>query len=425
LDSIVGTKESRSIVQYIGNLLERVKDEILETESYELRLSNFNKKNISANSVQFLVQKYDLVPASDHTNLNDILAKIGVLRATGTSDQIKIKNACKTLSSTTKKYGFIIITKISKNPFRHSIDPLISQDFINKENLMDSALSGINEKTLKRTKTIIPLEAANVKDSVVVINDNFVNGSENCYIILQSLDGINYEILIPWGFEETRFDVPEDFIDPKNPTISRVEKYNTILDDELIKRLQEPMTHPMGSNIEMQMEASYWNGVVGKIKNLVMPEYKEMLTILKDNDITLARLGNMIFDDKMISKIIEKISYIAKEDMIKQTGKAPEDPVAMKQFDNEINSSFWTEMDKISRKLPGRMREIWQEEIEPKIAKRLKKQIKLTPANINSIMEFLGDMLRDTLSIYINRKTGIFITIRKKLDLLSKTLYLA
>ena len=427
LDSIVGTKGSREIVQYINELLEHVKDEVLETENYKKLVKTYNQKNIKANSVQFLVQKCDLVPACEYMPLDNVLKKIGINKITGSTVDAKLKNASKVISSASKKYGFIFIKKISKNPFHHSIDPLVSTKYIHIHGLMDLAISGINEKTIKRTNTITALNTSSETnsstiDSITVVNEIFTNKSENFYYIIQTLDNNNYEILIPWGFEKSRLDVPEDFINPHDPVSKRIEKYNVILDNELIKNLKEPMVPAMGSRIEMKLEDSYWKGVVGRIKNMIMPIYKEQLTKLSGNSITITRLSNMINNTDMTEAIIEKISDVAKDDMIKKIGKLPNDIVIKRQFDNEIQMSFLVEMDKIIRKLPGRMGDIWKEEVEPKIIKRLGRSFTLNPTNINNLMEPIGNVLRDTLKIYINRKTGVFIAIRNKLELLSKTL---
>lgn len=420
LQSIVGTKQSRDIVLYINKLLETVKDDILETPEHDEMMKTINLKNIKANSVQFLIEKYELTPATELLNIDKILKLIGISVA-GKTLPAKLDAASRTLSNKKQKFGFVVIYKITNHAFRHTLDPLISEQYIHKAGIMDSALAGISEKTIARTNTIQPLEISKgIKDRIDIYDSQFSKTEENFYYVLQSLNGNEFEILTPWGFGTDRFDMSADLINFKDPVNSRVSKYNYILNDEICKNLSDPMVPPLGTIIEMKLEESYWNGVIGKIKNHIIPKLKEML--LKKSEMTSARFANFITSPEVLKIIFTQVRQFAMNDMLANMKKVPTDPIIIDQFNDEMNITFSQSLDNIVRKLPKRMMNIWKEELESKLIKRMGKSWKSTSNNVIQSMEFVNKLLTDTLRIYINRKSGIFISIRRKIDILENTL---
>lgn len=419
LDILVGKPGMRDTIKFVTDLLENVKDSILDTTSWENMNINLNKKNKTVNSVQFLLQSHYLTPKTDLSDIQEILKLIGINQKKVTNISSSLKSAAKSLSDAKKKYGFIMIYKINKNPIRHTIDPLVNMDFIHKHKLMQPAIAGINQTIIKRSRTIETIGPGDHADKIEIIDDMFRDDTDNYYYIIQSLNGRQFEILTPWGMS-TRLDVDESYIDIREPVSTRVSKYNKILEDEIMTNLENPMIPVMGTSIELKLEESYWNGIRGTIKNSILSNFKDMLK-QKNKGLSHSGIKDLIFSKPVIQNIIDEIASTAMEDMTSKMVKIPTDPIMLDQFKTDMNMSYIMELSVIKKKLYGRMMDIYSEDYEDLVSK-MPKSTKLDLSGINKIIDIMRSILDDVLKIFINRKSGIFISIRSKLELLNKTL---
>lgn len=406
----------KDIIKQIIKDVEELKTSTL-IQSYPLRSECKNKK---ANVIQRIVQKFNLVPNGMDKPLPILLEDI-------TSNSVQtLPNIAKLLSSTSKKFGFIVITKTIDRPIVHNIWTLISQEYLEQNDLIQEKSVGINKKSLERSKTIIirDVNKRKTENSIVFINNLFDKGDplKNCYFIIETLDGVLYHFLLPWLSSSIKY-VPASWFESIENTertpSRRISAYNNILNTEILSNLQDPFVEMMlMTRDEIRREESYWKNLRHTIKNTTMARIKDYL--LKWEFISIEKVKKLLSDPQIykniISIIIEQISI----DNI-----VPTDISNMNQVNIELFISYFRDIDKIQKGLKHDMVETYKKEYEEKLEKTIgvdKVSESKTAMARNQILLILENVLNEVLEKYINRRSNIYLSIDKKLELLSKTI---
>lgn len=416
---------SKPIIGMINEKTSELKNKILDTDEYQLRVSKFLMKNFVETSIQQLVVTYRLIPIDpDYKNdIDGILKLLGIKSSSGTISA-KLTKAAK-VASNGIHVGFVVVNKISPQPRYHNIAGLINKTYIADNGLMQPSINGINLKTIERTNTIRPviLEKKHADDGVLVINDSHTGGTTDVYYVLQSLDGEHYSIMHPWGFDSKTLHIPSGLLHliGKNNTFDyqgKLAKYNAIINAEIIRHVHEPFIEKRYAlPDEVKKEDAYWTSVRQQMKNMLLPMYKEYLQGYKT--LGIATIRSMLTNNKLLGVQIQKISTMALEELM---GGISNEPSKVALFKAELAVTYVKEHRDILRSYKRKMEDMFEEHKDA-IEKTLSRGTHI--AQINNAVQKLGEtVVEDHLKYFINRRSGIFIILQNAINILQMTLYL-
>lgn len=398
---------SKPIVKHINDTINTLKYDLLNTEQYQSIVDNLNKANSDLNAIQTLVQTYRLVP-TEYRSIDAILDELGISEPKNTSSDLKQRL---TAASGLTKYGFIVISKITKNPIIQSADRIINDAYISEHKLHQPSNMGVNAVAVERSKTIeIDAPPQDVSSGILYIGKNV-----EFYYILQTIDGVKYTIMTPWGPDSNILYVPAGF---KLQPSKKLEMYNTILNDNILRNLHKPfISTGLTTQDEVKREDAYWNSVRANVKKFILGYYREYLTEYKV--IRMATVKSMMLDDKSILKQINYITQLAMLDLTSATKQLESNSTTADQFRSELAMLWLNESESITRRYKSTLEELLDEN-KVAIERSLGTAHKL--AMINHVLDAISKIVDEHLKIFINRKSGIFITLQNIIDVLEKTL---
>ena len=400
---------SKPIVKHINDTIAALKYDLLNTEQYQIEIQNLNLSNCEVNAMQKLVQTFRLIPGV-YQSMEDLLKSIGVVENKVSKDLKQRLTAASSVLSSTVKYGFIVIFKQIKKPILQTVDSIINDSFITLHNLHQPSNMGVNAVAIERSRTIEPLEIGSLKNRGILR----IGKSVNFYYIIQTLDGVNFSIVSPWGVDSTIKYVPADkfTLEPSK----KLEMYNSILSDAILKNLHKPFIDTTTQS-EVKREDAYWNSVRVKVKKFILTNYRDDLA--KYKIIRLATVKGMMTDDKTLSKQINFITQLAMEDLTTATGKLVQKSSIVEIFKSELAMLWLNESDSIKRRYKSTLEELFDENrtaVERSVSAAHKMAV------VNHIIEAVSKIIDEHLKIFINRKSGIFVSIMNIVDVLEKTL---
>lgn len=163
----------------ISSRVEKLKDKSLFIPLAPAKNAVYNNNPLKTN--------YRLVPSTSQYDLKTICEKY-VLFGT-----YKGNISLETLKKF--KFCFIIFNRVITKPVYYDIKKILD---VSKEYDSDS---GVNNKSINRFHTIIPMKDAKFNFSHKIINNPSPESvSKVTYYVLETLDGVNYRMLAPWGF---------------------------------------------------------------------------------------------------------------------------------------------------------------------------------------------------------------------------------
>lgn len=409
-----GNSEGKIVIKYVNLLLENLKTEVLYTDD----IKNIGTQNKSNNAIQRLVQLFDLVPYNLSVSLEKIIEKLNV--QAGTLDQ-----AMKILSSGTKKFGYILISNITKNPLDYNFWGLVDQNYLEKNNLIQPENSGISPTLIKRYETIIPLKPMETKQEFIkTFDQEFIKSSpeNNYFYIFETIDGLNYRILVPWNVfsGEPILYVPAIWFENIDRAPSRrVECYNLILESEILKNLEEPIISLAVMNTEELIKTeNYWKSLRNKIKNEMINDFNILFTreiIETDVKLSYKRVENLILDDYLYKMALNHITDNIELDNVEKTNSSE----ILEQFKIELNMSYFRDLANIQKSFKRDVENLYKKDFIRKFENLIKSGDKdLVIKNRASVL--FGEILEEVLERFINKKSSIYITIENKFEILSK-----
>lgn len=417
-----GTQPGKEIIKYVNKSVEKIKSQVLDTEDI---LDDHNKLT---NTVQNLIQMHNLVPDSMSIPLSELLTILGIETSDYDFDKIS-----KTISKD-KKFGFIIINKIIKNPLEYNLWTLFSKEYLENKKLLQPVEVGLNSVILERCKTIIPMtnnDLTNIpKDIIEIYNKEFENKEtdSNFYYVIETLDGKNYRFLTPWNVDRNKhisvYHIPSSWLDNiDNKKISpskRIESYNNIINQEITKSLQKPyVTMELMNREEVQKEETYWNTLRNRIKILILEDFVNLFTEKFMNNenkekITSDKISKLILNDNLYKSALNHITENIELDNVGNISNLGN------QFQIELTLSYFYDLSNIQRTFKKDVDNIYKKEYQKKILTILSEN-KLFLIK-NKLSEIYSLILDEILEKFINRKSGIYLSIQKKFTILNKTL---
>lgn len=418
-DLSLNIKNSAQITRHLTKMLEETKSKLL-VPHLGTRLTH----NRNENTIQKFIQTYRLVPATDCMSMRDLLKKYIKTEVSDGSPEDMLNNAAKSMSSSHINYGFILIYKVLKSPVIHNIDLLINDDYIAARKLQQSSTTGVNQVTLDRTQTILPVPAQPTPDSITVFDDQHKPNSINRFYMIESIDGLTYRIIHPWGFHSKIYDIPSDmynFLGNISITPSlRIESYNNIIESEIVNSIHERLsTKDLSQLYELKMEDSYWGGVRGKIRNIVIDNYAAKLKSY--NQISENIVYRLTYDNTLNQKVVQAVAVLAQADLMEKMN-IPTTSLR-EHFKRELALTYCANMLHFRNNFAARMREAYTGKYSKMVRKLIgTNKIENTISITHSLTSIFKQVLDDALASFINRFNGVFVATKNKLDILEKTL---
>jgi len=420
IDKYTGSVEGKEIIKQIIKDVEELKTNTL-LQGAPPNVSNFNKEE---NVVQKLLQKFNLIPDSVDRPLVDLLQDIT------SSGKMPLSDIARLLSSgNVKKFGFIIIRKIIRRPIFHNIWTLTDNKYLESRGLCQEKSVGVSAKSLERSKTITlgDLDPVANKETRGIIksggpNVDFIDNmfddtdnSKNYYFVLETLDENNFHFLVPWNSDIKYIPAVwlEQLKNNDHVPSRRIASYNTLLNSEILSHIQEPFVEiSQFSREELQMEESYWRSSRNTIKNSMMNYARN---IISDWDvISVSKVNGLLSGKNLYQKLISVI-----------VGQISMSENSSPRVDEEMFLSYFRDIDKIHKGFKRDVVDTYKSTHEEKLKKLIgvgnvpESKMAMTK---NQILLIFGEILDEVLEKYINRKSNIYITLDRKVDLLNRTL---
>lgn len=429
-----GSYEGKEIIKYVNNSIELLKSQVLNTDE----IKNISKQNKANNTVQKLIQMHNLVPTSMSVPLSELLSTLGVkvAKEKKTSLEKYLKDVSQAMNDK-RKIGFIVITKIILYPLEYNIWTLIDQKYLESKQLIQPPEVGLNEKVLEKCKTIIRLEHNGkdnkIKDSVQIFNDMFSKDEPglNYYFVIETIDGEHYRFLSPFSMSSLQaMAIPASWlenIDNKDFSPSRRnESYNIIINQEIMKHIEKPyVTIELINREEVQKEETYWRTLRDRIKRQIVSDFVDLFTDMMDEkgQPTAKKIMGIMFDDILYENALNHITENIELESIKDlSNKIPANVI--NQFQAELTLSYFYDLSYIERSLKRDVENIYKREYEKKVENIIGDKIQESKLIVikNKLSEIFDLIISEVLEKFINRKSGIYLSIQKKFDILSKTL---
>lgn len=403
IDTHNGPGGDREINKYVVKTLEKLKTQVLEMP----RVAGI--QNRTANTIQRLVQCYNLIPDAPSRPLTELIKELGV-EAPGGKDLSKLLNqVAKLLSKPDRKFGFIAWHKLIRSPMEHNMWGLMDMNYIRDHKLEQSSEFGVNKKSMERTQTLRPLPLdPNAEDMLIVCNKEFTPKSENFYYVIESLNGTDYRFMIPWHINPNQkiLHIPEAWIENlsnlQNTPSRRLENYNAVLNGAILAKLQKPFVAGTVKD-EMRKDELYWKNMRLRLKRKAGELLKKIFEGV-DNP-KYEQIARHSFYEDLILEITDQIQ-------VENLRTLPTGAIRQ-QLDGELLLSYNRELDKLRRNL--------SRDIDNLYKKNYQKKLGASPTK-NKLIEAMDAILDEVLETYINRRNNIYLTIEAKFAVLDKTL---
>lgn len=372
---------------------------------------------------QSLVQTFRLVPSEPSMELGPLIAslfpdyKVKGLDA-GTPDALK--KSLEKVASSLKNVGFIAWSKyaatgsIREHHFRILTDPGYLEQVLGSK-LM--AGEGVSPKYITATDTLTDLSGPKIGskkkvDFLLVAKTEAVK----FWVVLETLDGEHFRYLKPWGNDAAQIPVHwfDGLVDKSAKSKSakldieavpspRVENYHIILQDEILKHLHTPyISSERLTRDESVHEDIFWRNLRTTIRKASMKDFAKVKGLKMEN-VTQRLKADKHYYDNLAHHIAAQIESDGETRLpTEATGLA----------ERELYISSFQQMDKLRAGLAKTMEAAFQE-----LSRK-----KQPGSKVGNLEQLWSDVLDEGLTRYINRRSGIFITLDNKSEILRKCL---
>lgn len=369
---------------------------------------------------QKLVQTFRLVPSEPSMELGPLMAslfpdyKVKGLDA-GTPDTLK--KSLEKVASSLKKVGFIAWSKyaadgsVREHHFRILTDPNYLEQILGSK-LM--AGEGVSQKYITATDTLTDLTGPKKKvDFLLVVKTEAVK----FWVVLETLDGEHFRYLKPWGNDAAQ--IPVHWFDgliekgksaKSKPTLDieavpspRVENYHIILEEEILKHLHAPyISSERLTRDESVHEDIFWRNLRTTIRKASMKDFAKVKGLKMEN-VTQRLKADKHYYDNLARHIAAQIE---------SDGETRIPAEATDLAERELYISSFQQMDKLRAGLAKTMEAAFQE-----LSRK-----KQPGSKVGNLEQLWSDVLDEGLTRYINRRSGIYITLDNKSEILRKCL---
>jgi hypothetical protein len=144
-----------------GSLVKKIIEDVEELRTEALvHGAKFSKRQNATNPIQIMVQRFNLIPDGTNRSLANIFEELSI---------VDFASGAASLSSASKKIGFIVIAKLVPRPIEYNIWTLIDQNYLEKNGLIQTAEAGVNATSLKKGRTIAEMVQHGSRGSIKFI----------------------------------------------------------------------------------------------------------------------------------------------------------------------------------------------------------------------------------------------------------------
>lgn len=366
---------------------------------------------------QMLVQTFRLIPSEPSMPFDKLIGVIFPdykVKGLDASSPDALKKSLEKVSESLKNVGFIAWSKYSaegsarEHHFRILTDPTFLEQMLGSR-IMDG--EGVSAKYITATDTLTDLSSPKKKvDFLITVKTDLTK----YWVLLETLDGENFRFLKPWDGDIAQIPVywfsglipapkSKARVNIQAVPSPRVENYNVVLQDEILNHLHKPfIATERLTRDEALREDNYWRNLRTTIRRASMKDYRKIKGLRHDNIIQKLK-GDKHYYENLVRHIAAQIENEGET-------RLPDD--ARTLADREIYLSSFQQMDKLRAGLAKTMESVYQE-----LSK--KKHPGSHAASLETLWE---EVLEEGLTRYINRRSGIYITLDNKSEILRKCL---
>jgi len=303
-----GLSRSNEIYRYLSDYIEHLKSMILEPMP--------ENKNNRINFIQDTMQRFGLIPITQFQSLQQTL-----------SDYIIVKKITKNIFDDLAKatgHTVILIVKTVGTHIEYNNWTLTNREYLDAKGLYQFPDVGVNKKMVERFMTIRSLPeypGLELKDGL------YIYGSGDNCLILETFDGNNYRFLSLYiGVAVVPMSRVAHIIDGKYPS-SRLIGYNQIINNEIVKYIEEPLDNIPKINIS-------------NIKYQILDQFDEHIRGLrnKTNPKEIAKVFHKRgLIDKLVDIVENILSYNELEVIISITSE-------LDKFRRQMNNDFYASL---------------------------------------------------------------------------------
>lgn len=195
-----------------------------------------------------------------------------------------------------------------------------------------------------------------------------------------------------------------------------------------MKHIHQPyVSMEMLSRTEVQQEESYWKSLRNKIKEKIINDITDLFLDLKESEkITAKTIDHILFNPNIYRSALNHITDNIELDNLNKVFHEDQskDSTLLEKLEQtkiELTFSYFYDISIIQKSMKKDAENIYTKEYQQKIENILKQN----NSNLyikNETIKIFGQILDEILEKFVNRKSGIYLSIQKKFDLLSKTL---
>lgn len=202
--------------------------------------------------IHVLLQMQRWVPTEPTMPIIELLNTINITVKTGNDAELLAM-------AKTNGVRFLKIVKTMGN-LEHKYRLIVDPVYVDSLNLKILPKEGLSEKYVKATETIVTITPNKDKPSVKVIGAEAPH-----WIIIETLDGVNYRFLKPWSNAEVK--IPKHWINLNKMPSLRIRLLNKILQDAVMEKLSAPLiTMQTLTRSESIHEDLFWKNLRARIR---------------------------------------------------------------------------------------------------------------------------------------------------------------
>lgn len=366
---------------------------------------------------QQMVQTFHLVPSEPslplHQLLQELCPELNKVKPLSVDSPTDLqRELTKLAGSLSTQSGFIVWRKLSD--LDHHFRILVDKEYLGKALGEIASGEGVSPKYVTATDTLTNLE---VDKKIQKAGDYLITvEGEKFWIIVETLDGANFHCLRPWrgpsplipkhwfsGLIPASKGGPVKNVNSDVVPSPRVENYNEILQEEILKHLRAPyVSLQQMTRDESIREDIFWKNLRAMITKKSMIDFKSLgLTKVKPEKF-LEQLRKVREDyfGKLVQHIVERIESF---DDVKLSADA------MLLARRELNLSGVQQLDKLRSSVAKAAEAVYQD-------------MRKVPKNASRNLDLLWpEVLEETLTRFINRRSGVYITLDNKSEVLKTT----
>ena len=296
---IENNKDLKSRYSKIYEIVEGLKDKTLNASRIDL--------NIKYHPLMSILPRYNLVAMGKSQLIEDLFNHLNIKYPKLLTPTDNLKSIAELNDY---KIGVVIIYNITNSPIEFNLLPLVSIDYVTKNDLMTTPGSGINKKSLERLRTV---KVLNTPSAEVPRVEKFIKEKTEYVYIFETLNGSEFRILSN-NLENTNKYVSVNEVRGIIEGLNlRADAYNDIINTEIIAKCFDSKSDLVIKDYEREKKSLPSSSV---IKSSILSDLvEEFRKILKESVPTSeTQFKNLAIaknsDDSYISKVIsDKLTH--------------------------------------------------------------------------------------------------------------------